>query len=558
VRIKARTSIFLGLLLTAGAAALFWYRGAAHELSEIPPLTPSAEIAPATLSSTVLVSLDVEQQTFTDALNALPTDCSISGKYTATTNLVGGSVGNVLTGAARTVTDAFSGFRHTHHTNNPTQVSVTFDYEGNIDRTPFAVVVDQGSIDVTSALSASVRAYKGSTSDTVKGALNLEGKAKIDIDPEWQVRPAFDVTYHWTNQPVLNILGIAIGVQNVSSNAIDKMIANTKATLPTSLNASLKLKEKAAAIWQSASQPFAIRVPGLDNSGARELWLSLAPDAIYLPTPTMKGGVLSIGFGLKADVGLKYGEKPAAQVATRLPQLTKSDPSAPGIHVELPLFVGYEGIQSDWLPKLKGQELTFPTQAGEVRIKLRDSKIYPSGKGLAIGLDSLAQVPGRIFDTAGWVYLSGIPQISKTGVLSIENLKFSRLLDNGLVSMVSTIGATLIEGQLSKLLTYDLGPQLSGWQQDANKRLNAPLKELLNPLPPSVPAYLADSTIHVNVSSLKVESLAATAQGLGVTVGLDGTLSAQVKVGGEELRAALLQGLPKNAAGSGVCAINTG
>jgi hypothetical protein len=555
--VKARATLTLGVLLAAGAAA-YWYRGRNHELSEAPTPVHTAEIAPATMSSTLFLNLDVDQQTFSQALNALPSNCSISGKYTATTTLIGGTGGNLLTGAARTMNDMASGFKHKHKTNNPTQVSVTFEYEGNLDREPFAAVVDQGALDVSSKLSARVRGYKGDTSETVKGALTVQGKVKVDIDPDWQVRPSFDITYHWTNPPVLNLLGIRIGVENMSSSAIDKIITTAKTSLPASLNDSLKLKDKAAAFWASATEPFAIKVPGLEANGDRELWLSLAPRAVYMPTPTMKEGLLSIGFGVKADLGVVYGDKPAAQAGSALPPLTETDPTTPGIHVQLPLFVSYEGLQGDWLPKLKGQELSFPTKAGDVRIKLRDSKLYASGKGVAVGLNLSANIPGKILNTDGWVYLSGVPRVSKEDIVSLEGLQFSRIVDNELVSMVSTIGAPLIEEQLSKLLTYDLRPALSGWRQYANEHLNVPLRTLLNPLPPWMPEYLADSTIVANVSDLRVDSVVAADQGLGVTVGLDGSVRAQVKVGEQALKDALLKGLPKNAAGSGVCAINAG
>jgi hypothetical protein len=553
----ARTTLIAGLLLIAASAAL-WVHNQNRELAEAPTPAHAAALAPAPESSTVSVNLDLDQQTITDALNALPTDCAISGTFTEGEDLVRGAVGKLLTGAATTLKDMTTGFKHKKKTNNPTHVSATIDYEGNLDRQPFGVIVDQGAVVVSAKLAARVRGYSGKVSDTVKDALSLQSTVKVDVTPDWQVSPGLDVAYNWTDKPVLNVLGTRWGIENISSKAINQAVDKTKASLPTLLNDSLQLKAKASTFWQNTTEPFALNVPGLDTGSTRELWLSITPHEVYVPTPSMKGGVLSLGFGIQADMALSYGEKPAAHAVEPLPGLTKSEPSTPGIHVRLPLFVSYEGLQSDWLPKLKGKDLAFKTQAGVVHVKIHNSKIYPSERGVAVGLQIAAQIPGKFLDTQGWLYLSGVPHVSAEGVLTIEDLHFSRIVNNEVVSFVSAIGAPLIEGELSKLLTYDLRPKLNTWQQYANDHLNAPLRTLLNPLPDAVPAYLADSTILGHVSALKVERVTATDQGLGVTVSLDGSVRAQVKVEEKDLKDALLKGLPRNAGGSGLCSIRTG
>ncbi|TGV62239.1 DUF4403 family protein, partial [Mesorhizobium sp. M00.F.Ca.ET.158.01.1.1] len=80
---------------------------------------------------------------------------------------------------------------------------------------------------------------------------------------------------------------------------------------------------------------------------------------------------------------------------------------------------------------LKGRDFQQQTPAGAIDVKIDDVDLYPSAGSVVVGLKVRAKLPGKFLNTTGWVYLSGLPRVERTGTaISISELHFATVLDN--------------------------------------------------------------------------------------------------------------------------------
>jgi Domain of unknown function (DUF4403) len=80
---------------------------------------------------------------------------------------------------------------------------------------------------------------------------------------------------------------------------------------------------------------------------------------------------------------------------------------------------------------------------------------------LTVGLKIDAQLPGRWFNTTGWVYLSGKPTSAPGGkALEVENIGFATVLDNEFWKVVQSLFETEILSALKQHATVDLSKEV--------------------------------------------------------------------------------------------------
>jgi hypothetical protein len=104
-----------------------------------------------------------------------------------------------------------------------------------------------------------------------------------------------------------------------------------------------------------------------------------------------------------------------------------------------------------------GREFSTDTPAGKVSATIGGITIYPSNGKLAVGIAFSAKLPGRWLGARGIVYLVGTPTAANKGhTIEIHDLKFTRILDNELWTVLTELFENQIIGELNKNTTVDL------------------------------------------------------------------------------------------------------
>ena len=130
------------------------------------------------------------------------------------------------------------------------------------------------------------------------------------------------------------------------------------------------------------------------------------------------------------------------------------------IDLAVPLALTYPAIRSAALNALGSGPLTVTTDAGEVVLDDLDVEVYPSGERIAIGIDFSADLPRRLFDASGTLWLTAAPVVTETGDgVLFEDIQVTRQTDSALWNVLSAAFEQRLRSELEKTARLDLSAQ---------------------------------------------------------------------------------------------------
>jgi hypothetical protein len=202
--------------------------------------------------------------------------------------------------------------------------------------------------------------------------------------------------------------------------------------------------------------PFSIKI---DRAGQPPFFLNIDPQSAGF------SGLVAEDTGIKLviRVGAKTVLSPT-EIATAgqpLPSLDTASASQGGLDLSLQAEVPYEFLKNELAAALKGKTFKKDTGAGAAEVRIDDVDLYPSNGNLAVGLKIDANLPGRLFNTAGWVYLTGNPIPAPGGkALTVEDIGFATVLDNEFWNVLRAPFETEILSALKEHATFDLTKEI--------------------------------------------------------------------------------------------------
>ena len=102
------------------------------------------------------------------------------------------------------------------------------------------------------------------------------------------------------------------------------------------------------------------------------------------------------------------------------------------------------------------------TPVGNVKVRVEEVALYPSGEKLAVGMRFVASIGNSWFDAKGWVYLTGDPVVDATAqTVRLRNIRFTRQFDNPLWSAASAMYGGEIAKAIEDAAFHDLKPDLA-------------------------------------------------------------------------------------------------
>jgi hypothetical protein len=325
---------------------------------------------------------------------------------------------------------------------------------------------------------------------------DAEGRAIVEVEArpklrrDWSVDLNFSDSYHWSEPPILHVLGRDIPLTKYAEPSIRRQLGRIRSRAEEA-ERRLDLRDKASKAWAQAFQPIQI-------SGDPQVWLQLTPASAAFAGVHANAKTLSGSLELTGTAQTLAGQAPAAVTPTPLPPLG-NDVSEPGtFDILLPVRVNYDAVRD------KLMQVVAASKAAPI---IKEMQIYPSSGKLVIGVR--VAKPGDTDSAAGeWLYLSGALNVDADHQsIRISNLAGDTSLPDG--SEAAQLQNQLL-GQLKEIPDIGYGVAYQNLLNAANQRLNRPLKN----------GYRMEGQL----SSAKLDSIQLLADGASIALRVSGDL----------------------------------
>jgi hypothetical protein len=290
---------------------------------------------------------------------------------------------------------------------------------------------------------------------------DAEGRAMVEVESrprltrDWSVDLNFSDSFHWTEPPVLHVLGRDISLTKYAEPSIRAQLSRIRGQASEAAR-HLDLHDKAAKAWEQAFQPVQI-------SQDPPVWLQITPASAAFAGVRATTKDLSGSLELTGTVQTLVGQAPSAVTPTPLPALG-NDVAQPGtFDMLLPVRVNYDAMRD------KIMQVVAASKAPIVK----EMQIYPSSGKLVIGVR--VAKPGDSEPAAGeWLYLSAALNVdANQQSIKISNLAGDTSLPEG--SVAAQLQNQLLD-QLKQIPDIGYGVAYQNLLNAANQRLNRPLK----------------------------------------------------------------------------------
>jgi hypothetical protein len=291
---------------------------------------------------------------------------------------------------------------------------------------------------------------------------NAEGRAMVEVESrpklskDWSVDLNFSDSFHWTELPILHVLGRDISLTKYAEPSIRKQLGRIRAQAQKAARR-LDLRDKAAKAWEQAFQPVQI-------SQDPAVWLQIVPASAAFAGVRANAKDLSGSIELTGTAQTLVGQAPAAVTPTPLPPLGNAISHPGTFDILLPVVVNYDALRD------KIMQAVAASKAAPI---VKEMQIYPSSGKLVIGVR--AAKPGGTDPAAGeWLYLSGTLNVDP----SQQSIKVSNLAGDSSApegSLAAQLQNQLLD-QLKDIPDIGYGLAYQNLLNAANERLNRPLK----------------------------------------------------------------------------------
>jgi hypothetical protein len=298
-----------------------------------------------------------------------------------------------------------------------------------------------------------------------EASATVEAEARPQLTRDWSLDLNLSDGFHWSEPPVMHILGREIALSKYAEPRIRTQLAHVRERALAAVRR-LDLHDKAATAWRTAFEP-------VELSNNPQIWLQLTPQSAAFAGVRADSRVLRGSLELSGSAETFVGQQPPAVTATALPSLGR-EVSEPGtFDVILPVRIGYDVLKD----KITQAITAIAPVAG---MSVRDVEVYPSSGKLVVGLHVAKTSDTKTSDTkasdtdanAGqWVYLIGAVQVDADGhAVRLSDLA-AATDDEGVAAMINPLVA-----QLRDKMSVDYGVAYENLLNAANAKLTRPLK----------------------------------------------------------------------------------
>jgi hypothetical protein len=375
------------------------------------------------------------------------------------------------------------------------RVRANCDVDGFVDRGPMSLYGRGDHIVGSVPIFGSIEG-QGANRFTSRIHGDAEGRAVVEVESrpklskDWSIDLNFSDSFHWSEPPILHVLGREIALTKYAEPSIRKQLGRIRQHAQEAARR-LDLHDKAAKAWEQAFQPIQI-------SQDPPVWLQITPASAAFAGVHANAKDLSGSLELTGTAQTVVGQVPSTVTPTPLPPLG-NDISQPGtFDILLPVRVNYDALRD------KIMQVVAASKAGPI---VKQMQIYPSSGKLVIGVQFAR--PGDTDAAASeWVYLSGALNVDAgQQSIRISNLAADSSLPDG--SEAAQLQNRLLD-QLKEIPDIGYGVAYQNLLTAANERLNRPLKNGFR--------------MEAQLSSAKLDSIQLLADGVSIALRASGDL----------------------------------
>jgi hypothetical protein len=289
-----------------------------------------------------------------------------------------------------------------------------------------------------------------------EASATVEAEAHPQLGRDWSLDLNFSDGFHWSEPPVLHVMGREIQLANYAEPRIRTQLAVVRSHALAAARR-LDLHDKATTAWRHAFEPIQL-------SASPQVWLQMTPQSASFAGVNADTKVLRGSLELSGTAETIVGQNPPTVTATALPSLGR-DVSAPGeFDVILPVRIGYDVLKD----KITQAIAALAPVAG---MSVRDVEVYPSSGRLVVGL-RVAKASNTDANAGQWVYLTGALQVDADGhAVHLSDLA-AETDDEGVAAVINPLIA-----QLRDKMSVDYGVAYENLLNAANAKLTRPLKD---------------------------------------------------------------------------------
>jgi len=433
------------VLLGGGWLAVDWYRSAETAMSQKPP-RQAGSVPLEARESVVLANLSVGYPVIAQALNQAVDKASGAQSGSEDIKCISNNIPRIR--ECLTV-----------------KWSVEYGRNGDIavgrDGSMLKVTVP-GRFAGTAGFGGGIAKFLSVDAKRFDGAFEASASVALSLDERFcPVLTPGEVSFHWTNEGRIQLIGhtgfrilgigFDVGPWNLDvgrhangpiRDALRKALADAGSSIPCE-----PIRQELAKAWRHYAFPLAI-------ADMPPLYVNVEPTALGT------SGLMAEDAGVRlvarmAAKAVVAAEKGSEEAMGELPVHETVSADRGELSLAVPLKVPYSLLKAEAMRELAGKTLT----SGDARFAIHDLDIYPNGDRLAVGVAFSADIPWRVFDARGTVWVTARPVIEGDGkIVRLEDVEVSRQVDNGLWTVLTLAFRDVIHDRLEAAARYDLSP----------------------------------------------------------------------------------------------------
>ena len=291
--------------------------------------------------------------------------------------------------------------------------------------------------------------------------------AKPKLASNWELKLNPDASFRWDSHPEIKLFGVfPVGIQDALTGPMNDQIQKQVNLIASQIEGT-QFRDRAAALWDASYKPISL-------STEHGIWLRIGMQEAKFSGVNVTDNILKANIGASASTEIFMGAEPSPLPSNSLPELNSGNASGAGFHIALPVAISYASMNGLLNQALKqGQKWAPLPDHPNVLVTVKKAEVYPSGGALAIRIDFIADLPNKLFDTSGTVFLSGTPTVNdEKKEFSVEKISFTSQSNNKLTNIISAVLRSTIESRISDALKVSYKNQYDNLLAESNAKIN--------------------------------------------------------------------------------------
>ena len=340
------------------------------------------------------------------------------------------------------------------------------------------------------------------------GELTVQMSSKIGIQEDGQLAADTGLTFHWDEEPVVEIGPAKISISTVTGPELQAQLNKLADRLEAQVQ-KIRLHDLAAKYWRALQQPILL-------SAKPRTWLLCQPHSLHISTPRLADNKLKLSLALQSQLRLHLGEKPAVMPATNLADVKLvigdfTQQAKRQCHLAVPVALDYSELRRQVVAALTRNPLRWQ----QFEATIDEVELYGAEDLLVVALRFTAK-GGSMVGEQGWMFVAGSLKCDGKTQPVLDKLEFHPLF--------SSEGANFLASMIMPMLQNEITDYLHTATHNEIGRIQPMLNIALARVPVGNVAWLTGSVQTFNVGTMQVGHDA-----LQLTLMASGNLQLQIR-----------------------------